>query len=77
MEEAKSRLGDVKLKSVVKDEETQNQTENGKVLSQSIEGSKVEQGTPVTIEVGKYVAKQEPPAGATGPGTTKHNWNYG
>jgi eukaryotic-like serine/threonine-protein kinase len=71
VEEAKSRLADVKLKYVVKDVDTQNQAENGKVLSQSNEGSKVEQGTPVTIEVGKYVAKQEQQPGATTPGTQK------
>ena len=70
LEEAKSRLADVKLKPVVQDKETQNQNENGKVLSQSIEGSKVEQGTPINIEVGKYVAKQEQPE-ATTPGTQK------
>ena len=71
VEEAKSRLADAKLKSVVKEKETQNQNENGKVLSQSIEGSKVEQGTPITIEVGKYVPKQEPPTETTTPGTQK------
>lgn len=71
VEVAKSRLADAKLKAVVKEVETQNQNENGKVLSQTIEGSKVEQGTPVTIEVGKYVAKQEPPTDATTPGTQK------
>jgi len=69
VEEAKSRLTDAKLKPVVKEVDTQNQNENGKVLGQQIEGTKVEQGTPITIEVGRYVAKQEQQPGATTPAT--------
>ena len=60
-EVAKSRLGDAKLKVTVEEKVTQTESENGKVLSQSSEGAKVEQGTPITIVVGKYVAKQEEP----------------
>lgn len=72
VEEAKSRINDAKLKPVVKEKETQNQNENGKVLSQSIEGIEVKQGTTITIEVGKYVAKQETPVtDPTAPGTQK------
>jgi serine/threonine-protein kinase len=73
VESAKSGLVDVKLKANVKEKETQNQSEDGKVLSQSIEANKsVEQGTSITIEVGKYIAKQEPPvADPTAPGTQK------
>ena len=73
VESAKSSLVDVKLKANVKEKETQNQNEDGKVLSQSIEANKsVEQGTSITIEVGKYVAKQETPViDPTAPGNQK------
>lgn len=67
VDEAKSRLTDAKLKVAVNEKETQDQSQNGKVLSQSIEGNKVEQGTPITIEVGKYV--QKPPVESTTPST--------
>jgi Serine/threonine protein kinase len=67
VDEAKSRLTDAKLKVAVNEKETQDQNQNGKVLSQSIEGSKVEQGTTITIEVAKYV--QKPPVESTTPGT--------
>ncbi|WP_160690304.1 Stk1 family PASTA domain-containing Ser/Thr kinase [Clostridium sp. C2-6-12] len=73
VEGAKSSLFDAKLKYGIKEKETQNQGEDGKVLSQSIEANKnVEQGTSITIEVGKYVAKQEAPVtDPTTPGTQK------
>ena len=73
-EAAKNRLSDAKLKMAIEERETQNEGENGKVLSQSIEGSKVEQGTTVTVVVGKYVAKQEQP-GTNAPGNTNTNEN--
>ncbi len=59
VEDAKNRLSDAKLKYSVQERETSNESENGKVLSQSIEGSKVEQGTTVTITIGKYVKPQQ------------------
>ncbi|OPJ65547.1 Stk1 family PASTA domain-containing Ser/Thr kinase [Clostridium chromiireducens] len=66
---AKGKLEDAKLKVAIVTQETQNESENGIVLAQSIEGSKVEQGTSVTITIGKYVAKQEPTTPT--PGNTK------
>lgn len=78
LEVAKNRLSDAKLKMAIEERETQNEGENGKVLSQSGEGSKVEQGTAVTVVVGKYVAKQEQPTtnspgDANSPGNTDNN----
>lgn len=73
-EVAKSRLIDAKLKVNVEEKPTEIEGENAKVLSQSIEGSKVEQGTPITIVVGKYVPKQEHPQ-TTNPGTVKPDKN--
>lgn len=72
-ESAKSKLSNSGLKMAIQEKETQNESENGKVLSQSAgEGSKEVQGTTVTVVVGKYVAKQEEPQ-TTNPGTTKEN----
>ena len=53
-------------------QETQNQSDDGKVLDQSGDDGKVKVGTPITITVGKYVAKQEQPQ-TTNPGNTKTN----
>lgn len=72
-ESAKSKLSNSGLKMAIQEKETQNESENGKVLSQSAgEGSKEVQGTTVTVVVGKYVAKQEEPQ-TTNPGTTNEN----
>jgi serine/threonine-protein kinase len=71
-EEAKSRLSGVKLKADITEKVTENETDNEKVLSQSTEGTYVEEGTTITIEIGKYVPKQEPPI-ATTPENTKTN----
>lgn len=71
-EVAKSRLSDAKLKVTVEEKETQNESENAKVLSQSTEGNKVEQGTTITIVIGKYIAKLPDP-NTTNPGDTKTN----
>ena len=68
-EVAKTRLSDAKLTVVINLKETQTESESNKVLSQSIEGTKVEQGTPITLDVGKYVPKKDP-VGTTVPGNT-------
>jgi serine/threonine-protein kinase len=68
-EVAKTRLSDAKLTVVINLKETQTESEANKVLSQSIEGTKVEQGTPITLDVGKYVPKKDP-VGTTVPGNT-------
>lgn len=55
-DEAAVKLGDSKLKVAVKEEEVNNSSDDGKVLSQSIEAnSQVAQYSTVTITVGKYV----------------------
>jgi serine/threonine protein kinase len=72
-ESAKSKLSNSGLKMSIQEQETQTESENGKVLSQSAgEGSKEVQGTTVTVVVGKYVAKQEAPQ-TTNPGTSNQN----
>lgn len=73
IESAKSQLSEANLKSVVVEKETENESERGKVISQSIaENTTVEQKTQVTIEVGKYVEKQEQPQ-TINPGEAKTN----
>ncbi|WP_252230351.1 Stk1 family PASTA domain-containing Ser/Thr kinase [Clostridium sp. ZBS15] len=72
LDDAKSRLDNAKLKISIVEKETNDESKNGKVLSQSIEGSKVEQWTPVTITVGKYVA---PVAPTPNPGDNNNNNN--
>ena len=71
-EVAKSRLIDAKLNVTVQEKPTEIQGENAKVLSQDAEGKKVEQGTSITIVVGKYVPKQEQPQ-TTNPGNANTN----
>lgn len=56
---AKDMLSKYNLKTSVAEKETQDESKNGTVLSQNYEGTRVQQGTTVTIVVGKYVAKQE------------------
>jgi serine/threonine protein kinase len=73
-DDAKGKLSDAGLKVNVAYSDTQNESENGIVLDQSVEGSKVEQGTAVTITIGRYVAKQEQPT-TIAPGSTKPNGN--
>ena len=51
---AKTELEAVKLTANVEYKTTENESEDGIVLSQVMEGNKVEEGTPVTIYVGKY-----------------------
>lgn len=76
-DDAKSKLEGANLKVVPSTKETQNQSENGIVLDQSIDAnSRVEQGTSVTITVGNYVQKQAPPA-VNGPGTTQNGTTPG
>ena len=79
-DEATSKLSDVRLKVSVQEEETKNQNENNIVLKQTIEANKkVEQGTTITIVIGKYV-QPDPPTNTTpddsnnsGPGSSKPN----
>lgn len=67
-EEATNSLSGAKLVPSSEDQETQDQSQDGKVLSQSVQANKnVEQGMTVSIKVGKYV--QKPPVGSTTPGT--------
>lgn len=56
---AETKLSDANLKAYINLKDTENELYNAKVLSQSIEGASVKQGTIVTIVVGKYVAKQD------------------
>lgn len=56
---AKGMLSKYNLNTSVVEKEVHDKFDNGKVIDQSIAGSKVEQGTTITIIVGKYVAKQE------------------
>ena len=73
LDAAKSQLSESNLTPVVVEKETPNESEKGKVISQSIpESTNVEQKTKVTIEVGKYVAKQEQPQ-TTNPGNANTN----
>ncbi len=69
---AEDRLSNSGLKSSVSEKITETESDNGIVLSQSREGAKVEPGSTVIIEVGKYVAKQVPPD-TSNPGTTDKN----
>ncbi|OOM78268.1 Stk1 family PASTA domain-containing Ser/Thr kinase [Clostridium sp. BL-8] len=76
---AKSTLSNAGLKASVNYQTTENQTDNGKVLFQS-GNDKEKAGTTITITVGSYTPKQEPPAtanpGDTGDtGDTKSNNN--
>lgn len=57
-DEAKSSLENLKLKVSVEYKTTNKKEEHGKVLSQTIVNSKVEEGTSVTIVVGKYEEKE-------------------
>jgi len=67
-EEAMNSLSGVKLIPTAEDQETQDQSQDGKVLSQSIQANKnVEQGMTITIKVGKYV--QKPPVAGDASGT--------
>lgn len=67
-EEAINSLSSVKLIPSSEDQETQDQSQDGKVLSQSIQANKnVEQGMTINIKVGKYV--QKPPIESTTPST--------
>ncbi|WP_297427332.1 Stk1 family PASTA domain-containing Ser/Thr kinase [Clostridium sp.] len=73
-DEAISELQNANLQVVTTpvDQETQNQSDDGKVLSQTNAGDKVKEGTKITITVGKYVPKQDPTTqtpGNTKPGT--------
>ena len=56
---AKAELESLNLKVEIEAKITNNINEDGIVLSQSIEGNKVEEGTPVKIYVGKYEEKVE------------------
>ncbi len=58
-EEGKAILSNSGLRVDVQTSETLNVQEDGVILSQSISGSKVEQGTKVTIHVGKYNKQNE------------------
>ncbi|MBN1051573.1 Stk1 family PASTA domain-containing Ser/Thr kinase [Clostridium botulinum] len=60
LDDAKDRLDNAKLKISIVEKETNDESKNGIVLSQSIEGSKVQQWTTVTITIGKYVAPVAP-----------------
>ncbi|MBX7300578.1 Stk1 family PASTA domain-containing Ser/Thr kinase [Clostridium chauvoei] len=55
--DGKSTLEGLKLSVSVNYQTTNNKNEDGKVLSQSIKGTKVEEGTSVSITVGKYEEK--------------------
>ena len=52
--DAISTLAGANLKYVVEQVTTKNAIEDGIVLSQSVSGSRVEEGTTITIKVGKY-----------------------
>jgi serine/threonine-protein kinase len=67
--DAKSKLENAGVTVSQNYQTTQNESENGIVLSQDSEGSKVKQGSTVNITVGSYVQKQAPPVTST-PGTT-------
>ena len=58
-EDATSKLTTSKLTPIIKEVETDNEKENGKVIDQSIVGESVEEWTSVTITVGKYVKPVE------------------
>ncbi len=58
---ATGELQDAGLKVSVNSQETQDESQNGKVLKQTGEGNRVDPGTTIVITVGKYVAKQDPP----------------
>jgi serine/threonine-protein kinase len=68
---AASQLQSAGLKVAVNYQETQDESQNGKVLDQTNAGNNVKIGSTVTITVGKYVAKQEPPITSTPGGTDK------
>jgi serine/threonine protein kinase len=72
-DKATSELQNAGLKVSVNSQETQDESQNGKVLKQTGEGNRVEQGTTIVITVGKYVAKQDQPNTTTTPtpGNTK------
>jgi len=53
-DEAKSTLIGLNLRVAIETVETKNAIEDGIVLSQSILGNKVEEGTTVTLKIGKY-----------------------
>lgn len=73
---ATGELQDAGLKVSVNSQETQDESQNGKVLKQTGEGNRVEQGTTIVITVGKYVAKQDPPVTNNPPqGNTKPGGN--
>lgn len=58
-DEAQNTITSNKLKVAIEQVETKNPTEDGMVLSQSISGSRVEEGTTVTLKVGKYNKQSE------------------
>ncbi|WP_315067356.1 Stk1 family PASTA domain-containing Ser/Thr kinase [uncultured Clostridium sp.] len=72
-DKAKTILANAGLKASVNYQTTENQTDNGKVLFQS-GNDKEKAGTTITITVGSYTPKQEPPA-VSNPGDTKSNDN--
>lgn len=75
-EKANSTLTKAGLNVTVNYQTTQDESQNGKVLAQSLdENSSVKAGTNIKITVGSYVPKQEtPPTTApTTPGDTKSN----
>lgn len=79
--DAISTLAGANLKYVVEQVTTKNAIEDGIVLSQSVSGSRVEEGTTITIKVGKYnkqngnVDNTNNPNENTGEATTGDNNN--
>ncbi|GAA0078007.1 Stk1 family PASTA domain-containing Ser/Thr kinase [Clostridium sp. CTA-5] len=70
LDEAKVKLENAKLKVSIVEKETDDESNNGKVLSQSNEGGNVKQWSTVTITVGKYVKPEPKPEPITPPQET-------
>lgn len=70
VDKAKATLTSKGLNSEVIEQDTSNESDNGKVLNQS-DDDEVIVGKTIKITVGKYVAKQEQQPGTTTPGTQK------
>ncbi|MDR3598222.1 Stk1 family PASTA domain-containing Ser/Thr kinase [Clostridium sp.] len=68
-DDAKSALSNAGLNVNVVQQDTENESENGKVLKQS--DSKAKAGATITITVGNYVQKQAPPTVANPETTNK------
>lgn len=76
IDEAKAKLSNVGLKAAVQEKETQNESENGKVLAQQYaEGTRVQQGATVTITVGKYVQPDPTPTTPENNNNNNNNTN--